>query len=184
MKKILIILFPILLFAYSCSKNQSYVRNLDGTWKVESVTYTGSKPGSIFVKLDTARYGCEDRHYEDIVKIWFYKCRLKGSGDCGTGGGGIPTNCEEGEDNWCVSNIIYPHDDNACSNGKITENEDFLRFDYRIEEKGKNFLVRDTDRNILIYHIVSLEKDKAVFEYNNNGNIHTVTLVSIEDDKI
>jgi hypothetical protein len=66
MKKLTLVLFSLAaLLIYSCSKDQKAVNNLEGDWKVTSVTIDGV--------ADTADYSMD--------KYTFEKCKLR-KGDC------------------------------------------------------------------------------------------------------
>jgi hypothetical protein len=66
MKKLTLVLFSLaVLLIYSCSKDQKAVNNLEGDWKVTSVTIDGV--------ADTADYSMD--------KYTFEKCKLS-KGDC------------------------------------------------------------------------------------------------------
>lgn len=66
MKKLtLVVLFLATVFVYSCSKDQKAINNLEGDWKVASVTIDGV--------ADTADYSMD--------KYTFEKCKLR-KGDC------------------------------------------------------------------------------------------------------
>lgn len=179
---LLVILF--LLLANSCSKEQRYVKKLDGTWQVESVTYTGKKPEQLFVEIDSAIISppCTERTFEEIKKIWFYECKLKVDGECDWDNG-VPTNCDPDEIKWCTGNIVFAHKDDGCNNGR-TGDDDFIVFRYRIEEKGGKLVTEGIDNSpVFEYNIISLDKNKAVFEYKSDTISYTLTLKSIEDDK-
>jgi hypothetical protein len=66
MKKLIAICFSVLLLVAACNKDQKVVRQLDGSWKVSSMTYDGAPvPSEEFSNLT----------YE------FEKCKLS-EGDC------------------------------------------------------------------------------------------------------
>ena len=182
MRKFIFLISFILFLGISCNKDQSAVKSLDGTWEVESLTYSGKQPKEIFVKTDSANLSnCTLRRYKEIKKIWFYKCKIKTKVDCDWVG--APTNCDPDESHWCTGNIIFAQKNKGCINGS-TGTDDFIAFQFRTEQKGKKLVTRDINKFFPIgYDIVSLDDKKSVFEYKNDTIAYTLTLRKVNDDK-
>ena len=147
---------------------------MDGTWEVESVTYSGKKPTELFIYTDfsTGATPCIVGTYEKIKKIWFYKCKLQTEVDCDWIG--ASTNCDPTQYNWCTGNVRFPYDPNACG-GHGGDGDSFIVFEYRIEQKGKKFYTKDDgSRTVLAYTISLLDRKK---QYLNTKQIRSHTLL-------